>query len=144
MQRSRFDVLGQQDDGIAVQQPQVLDAQLFRAQHELAEAWVVHLDGHVVQLRRRGGELRGRFPHAGPDLDQHRCGPAEPRAEVQQARGQFTHRAAEPRPVLLPGTLLPDGHPAAAFDVADHTPQSWLVLLWHPVNLTDGFEHPET
>ena len=94
-------------------------SEVFATQQQLGEPRLVDLDGDVVQLGRGGHQLRGGLAHAGPDLQQHGRGTAEPRVEVQRPLGQRLHVVAHLLPVRVPGTLLSHGHALAALDEAD-------------------------
>ena len=130
-QRVRRQVVAQEVERVAVQQPDVVQLVLLHPQHQLPEPGRVHLGRQVIDLRRLRSQLRRRIPHPRPDLQHHRRFPPEPARQIDVTSRQILELPPQLTPVSIPNPLLPSRHPNTPPDMAEHPRLPDLIHRLH-------------
>ncbi|CAK7287050.1 hypothetical protein SGPA1_50016 [Streptomyces misionensis JCM 4497] len=104
--------LAQQDDGVPVAHPDVVQSLLVGEVQQIALAGGVHVHREHIGAGVGGGHPRGGLAHPEPDLQDHGTVVAEQLGEVDHPLSVDVQSPGGPQPPQ--GVGLPGGHPAAA------------------------------
>ena len=110
VQGVRGEHLAQQDDGVAVGDPDVGETAALGEVQQIALAGGVHIDGEDIGAGIVGGHPRGGLAHPEPDLQHDGTVVAEQLTEIDDMLTVDVQPPERPQP--LQGVRLPGRHPA--------------------------------